>query len=95
MPDPSFDLNFHMDVVMAPSLATQEAVNAAPARRSYFNSLRDKLFQLFCWFRRLPERGEYSPLCFAPPFMPAAGLNRNAPLGAATDTIYISENGGR
>ncbi len=32
-----------------------------------------------------------------PPFTPAVGLNRlgNAPLGAATDTIYISENGGR
>jgi hypothetical protein len=30
-----------------------------------------------------------------PPFTPAVGLNRlgNAPLGAATDTIYISENG--
>jgi len=80
---------------MAPSLATQEAVNAAPARRSYFNSLRDKLFQLFCWFRRLPERGNILLSVLRPPFTPAVGLNRpgNAPLGAATDTIYISENG--
>jgi hypothetical protein len=28
-----------------------------PQRKFYLNSLRDKLFQLLCWFRRLPERG--------------------------------------
>ena len=53
------------------------------------------MFQLFCWFRRLPERGNILLSVLRPPFTPAVGLNRpgNAPLGAATDTIYISENG--